>query len=91
VGRNNNFNFHCGVLVDLQFVWYCGHAKIALQQEQAASSSHRGTSTPLAPQPPLFLHISPFAEILKKEDRFFARGMGHWTKRRLKEGDRFGN
>jgi hypothetical protein len=38
--RNNNFNFQCGVLVDLQFVCCCGYAKIALQQ-QAASSSHR--------------------------------------------------
>jgi hypothetical protein len=35
----------------------CGmHANIAPQQ-QAASSSHRGTSTPLAPQQPLFSRV----------------------------------
>jgi hypothetical protein len=66
---------------------------LLISKEQAASSSHRGTSTPLAPQRPLFLRISPFAEIFKKEDQFFACSMGHWTKRRLKEGDysRFGD
>jgi hypothetical protein len=48
----DNFNFHCGVLVDLQFVCCCGHVKIAPQQQ--AASSHRGASTPLAPQRPLF-------------------------------------
>jgi hypothetical protein len=33
----------------------------------------------------IIISISPFAEIFKKEDRFFARGMGHWTKRRCVE------
>jgi hypothetical protein len=70
-----------------------GSHRGASSHRGAAASSHRGASTPLAPQRPLFSRISPFAEIFKKEDRFFARGMGHWTKRRLeKEGDdRFGD
>jgi hypothetical protein len=42
--QKNNFNFHCGVLVDLQFVCCCGHAKIAPQQQAAAAT--RVTSTP---------------------------------------------
>jgi hypothetical protein len=44
VGRNNNFNFHCGVLVDLQFVCCCGPVKIAPQQ-QAASSKQQAASS----------------------------------------------
>jgi hypothetical protein len=43
--RNNNFNFHCGVLVDLQFVLCCGPVKIAPQQQPAASSQQPAASS----------------------------------------------